>query len=552
MTFRCVIFAAVSTPEQAESDRASIPSQIESARATIRRREWQEATDPLVVPGQSRSLDFLHEAVAEIRPIADLVDFAKRGEIDLVIVRDYDRLARTRSLLTQLSTYLSHCGVQIYAIDKPVEPVPASDMHRRRAVYSSATVEAFAGLEAEREVARLVERRYFGVNAAMKDGRWVAGRTAYGYTREPQNGHRDSYNAPRIVPKEAEIVRRIERMYLDEGMGFIQIARQLNVEGIPAPSGKQWLSKAVGNILRNAFYCGWIVWGLQRRRTVFDPAKNQLVTKSVWVPSYKRIRASLGGTPGLFDLLEHRVELEADGVVLAEGQHEPLRSLDQQRGIEQEIASRFTARGRAASKHNPNVFAGLVRCGDCGRSFTAQRGGKPTARYGCSGRQNGRIGCDNPDWISEDAIYSSVMGVLQAFADKPDVVDLYLARLDSDKVAHITEEASSVRQAIENVDTRRTRWDDAYGSGVIDLETYSKRLTMIQEEQRALLARDKELRMRLSQNRRREELRTSILESVQSIPPLDNRIEFKLAIRRLISRIVVMKGEVTEIVFRDT
>lgn len=50
MTFRCVIWAAVSTPEQATDEKESIPAQIEQARKTIQERGWYEVAGPLVVP----------------------------------------------------------------------------------------------------------------------------------------------------------------------------------------------------------------------------------------------------------------------------------------------------------------------------------------------------------------------------------------------------------------------------------------------------------------------------------------------------------------------
>jgi DNA invertase Pin-like site-specific DNA recombinase len=129
--FRCVVFAAVSSRPQAADDKDSIPSQIERARNVIEQRGWKETHEPLIVPGQSRNIDFLHEAIEEIPPIADLVNLARHGGIDLVVIRDYDRLARTRALLTQLTTYLSRCRVQSYALDKPVEPVHPDELGRR-------------------------------------------------------------------------------------------------------------------------------------------------------------------------------------------------------------------------------------------------------------------------------------------------------------------------------------------------------------------------------------------------------------------------------------
>jgi len=107
MTHRCIIWAAVSTEAQAEDKKESIPAQVEEARKTIQERGWQEIAEPLIVPGQSRYVNWLDQAMAEIPQMAQLVQMAEEGKIDLVVVRDWDRLARTESLRVQISNPLN-------------------------------------------------------------------------------------------------------------------------------------------------------------------------------------------------------------------------------------------------------------------------------------------------------------------------------------------------------------------------------------------------------------------------------------------------------------
>jgi len=122
MTFRTIIWAAVSTPDQATDQKQSIPAQIEAARKTIQERGWYEVAEPLVVPGHSRYINWLDQAVAEIPQMKALIELAEADKIDLVVVRDWDRLARTDSLRVQISTRLREQGVQVYSLNQPVEP----------------------------------------------------------------------------------------------------------------------------------------------------------------------------------------------------------------------------------------------------------------------------------------------------------------------------------------------------------------------------------------------------------------------------------------------
>ena len=61
---------------------------------------------------------------------------------------------------------------------------------------------------------------------------------------------------PEIVPEEAEIVRRIYRLFM-EGKSTNAIATQLTTEAIPTPGGKtQWQRATVESILSNEKYKG--------------------------------------------------------------------------------------------------------------------------------------------------------------------------------------------------------------------------------------------------------------------------------------------------------
>jgi len=78
----------------------------------------------------------------------------------------------------------------------------------------------------------------------------------YGYTRV-----KDIENGDTLVvnPKEAEVVKRIFRMYL-QGMTPYKIAKTLTEEGIPSPKGKpKWTVSSVTYILGNDRYAGDVV-----------------------------------------------------------------------------------------------------------------------------------------------------------------------------------------------------------------------------------------------------------------------------------------------------
>lgn len=75
------------------------------------------------------------------------------------------------------------------------------------------------------------------------------GKTPYGY-RIAENGRLE------VVPNEADVVRRIYAMYLEQGLGLRLIARTLNDENVFTRRGKRWSVVTIRDILRNRAYAG--------------------------------------------------------------------------------------------------------------------------------------------------------------------------------------------------------------------------------------------------------------------------------------------------------
>ncbi|MBN1923043.1 MAG: recombinase family protein [Anaerolineae bacterium] len=558
MTFRCVIFAAVSTPAQATDDRASIPSQVANARALIERRGWKEVHDPLIVPGQSRSIDWLHEAIAEIPAIEELINLSKTGEIDLVVIRDYDRLSRTRTLLTQISTYLGRCDVQIYATDKPVDPVPPGD-RRRRGYASAATIEAFAALEAEQEVSRIVQRRYYGMNAVMRRGLWHAASVPYGYTRDKvAEGHPVLLDVPEIVPEQAAIIGQIENLFLDEGMGLRLIAERLNSAGVPWPGGaKHWTIHSIRGILINPFYCGMVIWGLTRSQRVYSEEENTFKRRHSPVPSYGRLVEQYGRELTLDQVLRHRDELEADDVVIAQGAHEPLRTIEQQRRIDGELETRNTMGGRAASTRGSkvHVLTGLLRCGHCGSAMIWHAPGnkKAGSYYRCAAKASGKP-CESSKYVQERAVLDTIATVLFQIATEPGNLSAYVQEHEAANTDALMTQQATIIQAIENLSAREKRWADAYESNVIDLQEYGKRLADLRTQADRMGQELREIGNRLKVTQDIDGLRgrlraltdTFSPEMIQAIPAST----LKTRLRGIIERIEITDGQVSRIILK--
>ena len=98
---------------------------------------------------------------------------------------------------------------------------------------------------AQEESRSISENVTWGQRKRMADGRvTIPYKHFLGYRKGPDG-------LPEIVPVEAELVRRIYRMFI-EGMAVSRIAKTLTDEEILTPAGKQkWQNSVIESILTN-------------------------------------------------------------------------------------------------------------------------------------------------------------------------------------------------------------------------------------------------------------------------------------------------------------
>ncbi len=185
-----------------------------------------------------------------------------------------------------------------------------------------------------------------------KQGKFIGSFAAYGY-RKDENDH----NKLVIDEPAAHYVRLIFKLFL-EGYSMIGIARELNEQGVPNPSayreqrggtrnakGRLWVDSTVRRILTNELYIG------------------NLVQKKNEVVSYK-IHLTKAVDP------QNRIVVEnTHAGIVSKEDFEKARSL----------MSRDTRTSPNSGKLS--LFAGFLRCADCGRAMVKRTVKQPYKTY---------------------------------------------------------------------------------------------------------------------------------------------------------------------------
>ena len=237
MTLRAALYARVSTPHQTQTE--TIEQQLDQLKRHIDEQGWS-LEEKHIFRDDGRSGATLN------RPGLDrLRDTVRFGEIDCIVLTTPDRLARNYVHQMILLDELEAVGCQVHFLDRPM----SRDPHDKLLLQ-------IRGAVAEYERTLITDRMRRGRLAKYQAGLllpWT--RAPYGYRLDPDTP-RDP-NGVRIDPSEAAIVQEIYARYVQEGDSLCQLAKYLQQQGVPTPSGKRlWSLSTLRAILRQPAYTG--------------------------------------------------------------------------------------------------------------------------------------------------------------------------------------------------------------------------------------------------------------------------------------------------------
>lgn len=162
------------------------------------------------------------------------------GKVDMVITKSVSRFARNTVDSLQNIRKLKERNIPIFFEKEGINTMESGG-ELLITILSS---------QAQEESRNLSENTRWGLVRRFENGIISVNHNKFmGYTKD-ENGELT------IVPEEAEIIRRIFRLYL-EGSSFVQIAKILEEDGIKTVTGKEeWCPSVIDQMLSNEKYMG--------------------------------------------------------------------------------------------------------------------------------------------------------------------------------------------------------------------------------------------------------------------------------------------------------
>ena len=105
---------------------------------------------------------------------------------------------------------------------------------------------------------------------SVSQGNYIGSIPPYGYDKDTIIEGKKKYPTLRINEDEANVVKMIFDMYVNEDMGMISISHRLNALGIKPRKSKLWSQAAIKDILYNEHYIGKVKWNWRKTIVVVE------------------------------------------------------------------------------------------------------------------------------------------------------------------------------------------------------------------------------------------------------------------------------------------
>ncbi len=285
--------------------------------------------------------------------LQSMLEQAKRGEINCIVVKDFSRFSR---MAVDSSEYLDlifpFLNVRFISVTNNYD----SNSHKGATAGFEATVPALVAEMYSRDLSVKIKS---AKAAKAKRGEFLGSRACYGYIKS-----KTVRNGLEIDPAAAEVIKRIFAMAAD-GIKPAQIAKTLNSEGVDPPithflkqnpkekcyrvkgDKAYWSYENIRKYLRAEIYTGKLISGTKNHYEL-GSGKSKTVPKENWIVADNAVPAII--TADEF--------AKAQAVIKTIANRPPIRE---------------------------SIFAHKVICGHCGYSLKRQSSGN----YGCiSSRYN--------------------------------------------------------------------------------------------------------------------------------------------------------------------
>lgn len=315
-----------------------------------------------------------------------MIDDCMAGKIDMVLTKSVSRFARNTVDSLQTIRKLKEKNIAILFEKENINTLDGSG-ELLITILSS---------QAQEESRNLSENTKWGITRRFENGIVSVNHKKFmGYTKD------DKGNLV-IVPEEAEIVRRIFRMYL-EGSSLVQITRTLEADKIKTVTGKdKWNSSVISRMLINEKYMGDAL--LQKTYTVDFLSKKRVKNDGI-VPQYyiEDNHEAIIPKELFYKVQEERARRSSINKIAVTRKNNKMKK----------------TRSKYSSKY---ALTEILICEECGHPYRRQvwsKYGQKSAVWRCENRlKNGsKSSCKHSPTLKEEQVHDAIMKAINSVVE---------------------------------------------------------------------------------------------------------------------------------------
>jgi len=270
------IYLRVSTEEQAQ-EGFSIRGQEQKLKDYANIKDW---TIYKIYADEGIS----GKNITERPAMNELIEDIKAGKVQNVLVFKIDRLTRSTADLLYLVELFNEYDCTFNSLMESIDTQTASGRMFLKII----------GIFAEFERENIVERVSLGFERKVKEGYSLcSNNVSYGYDREK------GQKIQTINPKEAETVREIYDMYVNQGLSIVGIAKILNLRGVTTKQGAVWDNSRVRDLISNCNYIGKVRHhvGDKKREYAVDGLHEPITSTELFEEAQKLLAKNAKASP---------------------------------------------------------------------------------------------------------------------------------------------------------------------------------------------------------------------------------------------------------------
>ena len=347
---------------------------------------------------------------------------ASNGKLDRIFVKSVSRFARNSLECLEAIRILKSLDVTVIFENDNID---TETMNSELILYVKSAFAQSEALSGSKRVSTAIRMK-------MENGEFITCNAPYGYKLDKEC-HLS------VVPEEAEIIKRIFKLYLS-GNGIGKIVAILNGERIPNASGK-WSVPGIRYILTNEKYIG-----------------DSLLQKT-YTPQMLPLR----NVPNKGELDRYYVANSHEGIISRE---------DFQ--LVQIRMKQVTTERKAPQKH---FFTGLIECEECGWSYK-KKNQNDVVYWACSRKKMAGHSCRGKNISEEDLKKAFVIMYNKFRRFEKEVLDKTLSQLLNlrEKIAGQNNENSQIDAEIASLCNKNNTYTELHTKCIIDDVSYTNKV----------------------------------------------------------------------------